>query len=371
MTHSLGKLGTGYQDVPRFKDARSRIDANSRTAQVALMRIATRLAAAFAVYALACGWAQAGSITVYTALENDEVSVYLAAARQAMPDLHVHVLRLSTGDLAARLIAESAAPHNDVIWGEALTDMLDPRIEAELAPVTSPNIAKLPSRYRAPDDKWFVATGYLAAFCVNTDALAAQHLPMPTSWADLAKPVYKGQVVMPDPQSSGTGYMIVAAILQGMGADKGWALLKQIAGNVAQFSPSGSSPCKLARTGEFPIGVSFAFTAMQSIRQGFPIRMVIPSSDVAYQLEASAMMKTSANQVDAKRFLDWIASPQAAALYRKYKSIVAMPGAGPTPEQIKDGLPADIAHRLYPMDFKASMENRAATIARWKSDVAN
>lgn len=335
------------------------------------MRIATRLPAAFAMCILACGWARAGSITVYTALENDEVSVYLAAARQAMPDLHVHVLRLSTGDLAARVLAESSSPRNDVIWGEALTDMLDPRIEAELAPVTSPDIAKLPSRYRAADGKWFVTTGYLAAFCVNTDALAAQHLPIPTSWADLAKPVYKGQVVMPDLQSSGTGYMIVAAILQGMGADKGWPLLKRMAGNVAQFSPSGSGPCKLARTGEFPIGVSFAFTAMQSIRQGFPLRMVIPSSDVAYELEASALMKASTHQADARRFLDWLASPQAAALYRKYKGIVAMPDGGPTPEQVRDGLPADIGQRLYPVDFGASMRNRAATIARWKRDVAN
>lgn len=335
------------------------------------MHIASRIATVFAVFALASGWARAGSITVYTALENDEISVYLAAAHQAMPDLHVHVLRLSTGDLAARLLAEAGSPHNDVIWGEALTDMLDPRIEAELEPVTSPAIAKLPSRYRAPDGRWFVATGYLAAFCVNTDALAGQHLPVPMSWADLAKPAYKGQIVMPDPQSSGTGYMIVATILQGMGDDRGWPLLKRMAGNVAQFSPSGSSPCKLARTGEFPIGVSFAFTAMQSIRQGFPIRMVIPSSNIAYELEASALMKASTNQADARRFLDWVASPQAAVLYRKYKSIVAAPGTGPTPEQIKDGLPADVERRLYPMDFEASMKHRAATIARWKSDIAN
>lgn len=335
------------------------------------MRIATTLAAAFAMCIVACSWARAGSITVYTALENDEISVYLAAARQAMPDLHVHVLRLSTGDLAARLVAESASPRNDVIWGEALTDMLDPRIEAELAPVASPDIAKLPRRYRAPDGKWFAATGYLAALCVNTDALAAQHLPMPTSWADLAKPVYKGQIVMPDPQSSGTGYMIVAALLQGMGTDRGWSLLKRMAGNVSQFSQSGSSPCKLARTGEFPIGVSFAFTAMQSIKQGFPIKMVIPSSEVAYELEASALMKSSTHQADARRFLDWIASPQAAALYRKYKSIVALPSAGPTAAQIKAGLPADIGDRLYPMNFEASMKNRAAVIARWKSDIAN
>lgn len=335
------------------------------------MRIAAPLVAALAACVLVCGTAQAGSITVYSALENDEISLYLAAARQAMPDLQVHVLRLSTGDLAARLIAESSAPHNDVIWGEAVTDMLDPRIEAELQPVTSPNIARLAPRYRAADNKWFATTGYLTAFCVNTDALASAHVPMPTSWSDLAKPVYKGQVVMPDPQSSGTGYMVASGILQHLGPEKGWALLKGIGNNVAQFTSSGSDPCKLARTGEFPVGVSFAFVAMQAINQGFPVKMVIPSDTVGNELEASALMKSSTHQADAKRFLDWIASPQAAALYRRYKGIVAVPGAGPTPGQIKDGLPANIEQRLYPMDFKRSAAERAAIISKWKSDIAH
>lgn len=320
---------------------------------------------------LSCSNAWAGAITVYSALENDEIAVYLAAAHKAMPDLQVHVLRLSTGDLAARLIAESGHPRNDVIWGEALTDMLDPRIEAGLAPLHSAAIDALPARYRAADGKWFAPTGYVAAMCVNTDALSAQHLPMPTSWADLTKPIYKGQVVMPDPQSSGTGYMIIAAILQGMGQDKGWDLLKKVSGNVAQFTKSGSNPCKLARTGEYPIGISFAFVAMQAIKQGFPVKMVIPSDDVGYELEASGLMASSPHAADAKRFLDWTASVQAASLYRQYKGIVAAPSAGPTPEQRKAGLPQDIEKRLYPLDFAASSKSRAATIATWQNAIAH
>jgi iron(III) transport system substrate-binding protein len=76
------------------------------------MRIATRIVLALAVSVLACGYAQAGSITVYSALENDKISICLAAARHPGA-----CLRLSTGDLAARLIAESAAPRNDVFFG--------------------------------------------------------------------------------------------------------------------------------------------------------------------------------------------------------------------------------------------------------------
>lgn len=333
------------------------------------MRLASRLTAAFSACAFACAGVHAGSITVYSALENDEIAVYLAAARQALPDVQVHVLRLSSGDLAARLIAESGHPRNDVVWGEAITDLLDPRIAAELAPLDSPRVAALPADYRDAAGRWFAPTGYVTALCVNTDALAAQHLPVPASWEDLTKPAYKGLVVMPDPQSSGTGYMMVAGILRDRGEAAGWDLLKRLSANVAQYTKSGSGPCKLARTGEYPIGVSFAFVAMQAIRQGFPVKLVVPAGRVGYELEASALMKTAANPADARRFLDWTASPQATALYRQYKSVVA--GAAPTPAQVQAGLPADLAARLAPIDFKASSAGRAAVIRRWTTDIAH
>lgn len=333
------------------------------------MRVVSRIGAALAVCLVACAHAaSAGTITVYTALENDEVSMYLAAERKALPDVHVRVLRLSTGDLAARLIAESGHPRNDVIWGEGLTDMLDPRIAALLQPVKLANVAGFPARFRDPAGRWFAPTGYVSALCVNTRALAAAHLPMPTSWKDLTKPVYKGQVVMPDPQSSGTGYMMVAGVLHGLGASRGWALLKAMAPNVAQYTASGSRPCKLARTGEYPIGVSFAFVAMQAIKQGFPVKMVIPSDHVGYELEASGLMKGASNAADARRFLNWTASAQAAALYRRYKSIVAADPA-PAPAQVRDGLPADFMQHLEPIDFSASAKQRSAVIDRWKHEI--
>ena len=55
--------------------------------------------------ALACGLttAQAGTVTAYTALEEDEIKEYLAAAKKDLPDVDVKVLRLSTGDLGAQL----------------------------------------------------------------------------------------------------------------------------------------------------------------------------------------------------------------------------------------------------------------------------
>ncbi|MGH2522369.1 MAG: ABC transporter substrate-binding protein [Anaerolineales bacterium] len=325
--------------------------------------------AAAALLALVAAAAQAGTITAYTALEENEIAEYIAVAKKELPDVDVKVLRLSTGDLGARLLAEAANPQHDVIWGWAITNMLDPRITALMEPYAAKGVDKLPAAYKAPDNKWFSATGYMAAFCVNTEVLKAKNLPMPTSWKDLAKPVYKGEVVMPNPVSSGTGYLQVAALLQSQGTEKGWQFLKALDGNVAQYIKSGSRPCKAARSGEYAIGASLAFAAIQSIEEGFPIKMVIPSDGAGYEIEASALMKSSKNKVDARRFLDWTLSPAAVALYGKYKEIVPITGAPRSKAAQTAGLPADLAKVLYPMDFARSAKERDSTLGAWQKNI--
>ncbi|MBV9260499.1 MAG: hypothetical protein JO205_03930 [Pseudolabrys sp.] len=52
--------------------------------------------------------AEAGPITVYTALEEDEIAEYAAAAKKSVSDVELKVLRLSTGDLGARILAEAS-----------------------------------------------------------------------------------------------------------------------------------------------------------------------------------------------------------------------------------------------------------------------
>lgn len=326
----------------------------------------SRYIASLAALLAVCVSAHAGTLTVYSALESDEIATYLDGARKALPDVDIHVLRLSSGDLAARLLAESAEPRNDVVWGMAVTDLLDPRIAALLQPVHSATIDALPARFRGNDALWFAPTGYLAALCVNREALAEHGLPMPRSWHDLASPRYKGQIAMPDPASSGTGYMVLASLSDAGRDAGGLQMASDIAANLGQVTLSGSAPCKLARIGEFPIGISFAFSAMQSIHQGYPVTMVLPTDGTGYELEASGLMKGAANTTDAKRFLDWTASPAAAALYRGYKEIVAAPGSTPTEEQQRAGLPANVVATLPTRDFEAAARERAALIARFK-----
>ncbi len=310
--------------------------------------------------------AMAGSLTLYSALEEEEIAIYLEAAKAAMPDLEIDVLRLSTGKLGARLLAEADNPQADVIWGWAVTAMLDPQVLALLEPVEIAGVEALAPEFRDADNRWFAQIGYMGAFCVNTERLKAKGLEMPKSWADLAAPGFVGEVLMPDPNSSGTGYLHVNAVLQGMGLEAGWNQLTAVDPNMAQYTSSGSKPCKAARVGEYTVGISLAFTAIQSIKDGYPLAMVFPEGGVGYELEASGILSSSENKEDAKRFLEWTMSEDALALFSQYKALVTVPGAETSEFAKEAGLPADISSVLAPVDFKESAGRQSEIKAEWR-----
>lgn len=321
--------------------------------------------------ALLFGWtiAYAGTITAYTSLEEDDARIYLESFEAAHPGVKVNLLRLSTGDLGARMLAEKDNPQHDVIWGWAVTQMVDPRILEMIEPYQPKGIDKVNDVYKDADGRWFATTGYLAAFCVNTQVLEDKGLPMPSSWQDLLNPVYKGELVMPNPASSGTGYLQISSILQMKGEEEGWKFLEELDKNMAQYIKSGSKPCKVAAAGEYAIGASFAFSGVKQIMTGYPLELVIPSEGAGYELEASALMKTSKNKADAKAFLDWLLTLEAAQLYGERAAMSSVPGAEPTQEALDAGLPADVSTVLYKMDFDWSAQNKERILAEWQKRI--
>ena len=310
--------------------------------------------------------ALAGEITVYTAYEEDEIADYVAAAEAAMPDLKVNVLRLSTGTLAARLIAEAQNPQADMVWGQAITATMDPQILDQLEPYAAKGVEVLDARYRDADNRWFAPTGYMGTFCVNTERLAAKGLTMPKSWKDLEDPGFKDEILMPDPTSSGTGYLHVISLLQGLGAEEGWAQLERVDKNIAQYTSSGSKPCKSARAGEYTVGISLAITGIQSIEAGYPLAVVFPEEGTGYELEAAGMMKASKNKEDVKRFMDWLLTADAASHYSQFKILITLPGVEPAESTIAAGVPRDLGTILAKQDFVESAAHQSETLDKWR-----
>ena len=140
-------------------------------------------------------------LTLYTSLETDETEEYIRAA-EVSTGLKINWTRFSTGVLGAKLLAEKQNPQADVVYGWAVTYLMDFTQRGFFIPYEPVDGEKIPAQFKDPDDHWYAIDLYLAAFCVNTEKLNEYNLPMPKSWKDLTNPIYSGHLIMPNPASS-------------------------------------------------------------------------------------------------------------------------------------------------------------------------
>ncbi|HSC97484.1 MAG TPA: putative 2-aminoethylphosphonate ABC transporter substrate-binding protein, partial [Casimicrobiaceae bacterium] len=261
--------------------------------------------------------AQKTQLNVYTALETDQIKAYEAAFNKAYPDVELKFTRDSTGVITAKVLAEKANPQADIVIGTSASSMAVFAQEGMLEPYAPKGLDKIPAAYRDSQNppRWVGMDVYGAAICFNTVEAQKQNLPKPETWKDLTKAVYKGKIVMPNPASSGTGFLDVAGWLQMWGEADAWKFMDALHDNIGVYTHSGSQPCKQAGAGEFPIGISFEYRAMATKKSGAPVDIVFPSEGLGWDLEASGIIKGTKKLDAAKKLMDWLATPDAMKLF--------------------------------------------------------
>jgi iron(III) transport system substrate-binding protein len=323
----------------------------------------TLAAAVLAVLASGTAFAQKTQLLVYTALEADQMKAYADGFNKVEPNIEIQWVQDSTGVITARLLAEKANPQADVIWGLAATSLVRFETDGMLTPYAPSGLAAIKASYRDAKNPpgWFGMDVWGATVCFNTVEAAKMNLPRPETWMDLTKPIYKGKIVMPNPASSGTGYLDVTSWLQIFGEQGGWKFMDGLHENIAQYVHSGSKPCVLAGNGEFPIGISFEYRANTIKAKGGPIDLIFPKEGLGWDLEAYGIMKNTKKLDAAKKLADFASSKAAMDLYGKNYAIVAIPGSAvPLPN-----IPADYESRLVKNDFAWAANNRDKILAEW------
>ena len=325
-----------------------------------------RLAAALAATAFAvsgAALAQKTPLTVYTALETDQLKAYQEGFSKVHPDIEITWVRDSTGVITAKLLAEKANPRADVVMGVAATSMGVFDAEGMLQPYAPQGLSRIASQYRDPKNPpaWVGMDVWGATICFNTVEAAKRGIPKPETWKDLTKPIYKGQIVMPHPASSGTGFFDVTAWLQMFGEAEGWKFMDGLHENIAQYMHSGSKPCASAANGEYVVGISFEYRANREKAQGKPIDLVFPKEGLGWDLEAIGIHKGTKQQAAAQKLVDWAVSDPAMALYAKNFAIVAVPSLS----QPLPNVPANYGALLAKNDFAWAAKNRDKILAEW------
>lgn len=275
--------------------------------------------------------APAGGRVVVLCSPNVEWCDLIKAQFPKATGMQLDFVRLSSGEALARLRAEKANPIFDVWFGgtgdphfvayeEGLSEFYKPKAWDDLR-----------GEFReAVGSKYIPLYIGILGWAVNGRLLREKNLPEPKTWEEMADPKYRGLIAYPNPNTSGTGYTMVATMVQVYGETKAFDVLKRMHRNVAEYTRAGAAPGVLAGRGEVAVGVTFVHDAVLQILSGFPVTYGSARDGTGYEIGGLSLIKGAPNKANGIAFIDWALSPAAQALAEEAKSY-QIPSNGKTP----------------------------------------
>lgn len=286
--------------------------------------------------------------------------------------IKVNMSLKGSGEALAQLIAERANPKTDVWFGGTG----DPHLQAaELDLSLEYKSAALPqlhawAQQQAAQSKYKTVGIYSGplGFGYNTELIAKKKMPVPRSWADLLNPVYKGEIQVANPASSGTAYTMIATLVQLMGEDKAFEYMKGLHKNIGQYTRSGTGPIKAVARGETTVSISFVHDGPGEAAQGFPVATITPAEGTGAEIGSMSLIKGARNLEAAKKFYEWALTAQAQQFGAASKQF-QLPANKSTP--LDPRIPDFKKIKFIDYDYAkygASAE-RKRLIARWEKDI--
>ena len=311
-----------------------------------MKRILGMLLAGFTLFAMiGCGGEQkAEKVTIYSSAEEYRNEYFQKRLNEQFPQYDIVIEYMPTGNQVAKLKAEGKDTPCDISYD------LEYGYIGQLDGI----FAKVSDDYDTSifledliDPSGCILPEYKNGGCIaiNRKLLEEKNLAVPTSYADLLKPEYKGLISMPNPKSSGTGYMFLKSLVNAWGEEEAFAYFDQLAENILQFTSSGSGPVNALVQGEAAIGLAMTAQTVTEINKGADLEILFFEEGSPYSVYGMGIVEGKQDRKcvqDVFRFFYTDLIKEDKQLY--------------FPEQIYKDLTFEIEN--YPSDIKyADMSN--------------
>ncbi|MEO6566939.1 MAG: extracellular solute-binding protein [Casimicrobiaceae bacterium] len=277
----------------------------------------SRFRIALAVALLLPALALADTVTVVTSFPKELTAAYKKAYEAKYPADKLEILNKNTAAGIAYVREQPVGSRPEVFWASA-PDAFEVLASGNLLQKVDGGNPAIPDKvgsYPINDPQGLYKGQALAGYGImwNTRYLAANKLPAPKEWADLAKPAYFSHVAISSPSRSGTTHLTVETILQGEGWNKGWAQMLAISGNSAAITERSFGVPDGVSNGQFGVGLVIDFFGLAAKNSGMPVEFVYPS--VTAIVPANIALVAGAKSPEAgRRFIQFTLSEEGQML---------------------------------------------------------
>ena len=302
---------------------------------------------------LSCTPPESQRLVVYTS-HKEEVYTPIIREFEERTGIWVEVVTGGTNELLQQIEKEQDAPRADVMFGggveslESYRDCFTPYICREAD--------RIREGFQSQCGYWTPFSALPVVLIYNTKLVTAESV---TSWVDLEKPAFRGNIAFADPQISGSSYTaLVTRILAGGGEDCLAGFRSALEGR--QSDSSGAVLSDVAR-GSALVGITLEETALQHISAGEDIALVYPADGTSCVPDGSALVKGAPHEENARRFLDFTVSEDVQSLVGQRFCRRAVRGDIPA----DPALPALSTLNLVDYDVEWACQNRDRLLSDW------
>lgn len=256
-------------------------------------------------------------LTVYITFHEEEGKRLLDLFQQKT-NCQYNYLTMPAGETAIRVINEKELPVADIILGGpadvhqllANKDLLEKHI--------SSISESIPNKYKSIEGYW---TGiYIGPISIAVNEVrwekefADKGIKKPKNFKDLLNPVFKDEIIIPSPVSSGTGYTLLASLIQLWGKDKALEYFINLEENIGEYTNSGFTVAQRVAVGEYLIGIDFLHDQLLMRKFGFNISSRVPEG-AGWEIGCVSAIKDSPNKKPTQVFIDFMLSREAGQFH--------------------------------------------------------
>lgn len=263
-----------------------------------------------------CG-EQKEKVLIYTSVEDYVIEDMNARLKEAFPDYDITVEYVSTGNHAAKLIAEGKNSECDITYDLEYSYMEQLDNAGVLADLSAYD-RSIYMDDTVASDNYLIQCRVGGAIIVNTEVLTQKGLAEPTSYQDLLKPEYKGLISMANPKSSGTGYMFLKSLVNAWGEEAALAYFDQLTPNILQYTSSGSGPVNALIQGEAAIGFGMTSHAVTQINEGAPLKVLFFEEGSPFTLYGQSIIAGKETRTCVTEVFDFLVNTYSYELNEKF-----------------------------------------------------
>lgn len=254
-----------------------------------------------------------GAITLLGSYHEDMIKA-LAQEFEKKSGCRINYVRMSTGEAKKGLLEGKSAPKYDVWIGGTVDAHETLKKQGILAPYEALGEDRIASRYRDPDHVWKPQYLEVLSIGVNRERwereFAGKEIPYPDRLEDLLHPAFKGEIVIPNPSVSGTGYILFASILEALGQEAGWEYIRNLNKQVGQYTDSGFSAAEKTGLGEYLICIDFLSDQSLVGSFGYPMESRVYEK-AGWTLVPVSLVQSEEIRPQARAFIDFCLSDEA------------------------------------------------------------